>query len=45
MVNSTVRKEGFVAAGQGVKVGDNPYSEHDNLHWEWMNGWVNYFNV
>lgn len=36
----TARKRGAVDAANKVKVGDNPYSEHDDRHWSWMVGWA-----
>lgn len=31
-------KQGFLAAVNKLKVGDNPHDENSNLHWQWMNG-------
>ena len=33
-------QSGRQAGRDGVKVGDNPYHEDSNEHWEWMAGWV-----
>lgn len=33
-------KAGCVAYGAGIKVGDNPYNESSEAHWDWMEGWV-----
>lgn len=32
--------EGREARRKGIVVGDNPYDETDDRHWEWMRGWV-----
>ena len=32
--------EGMKAYANKVVVGDNPYDEHDDKHWQWMAGWV-----
>lgn len=31
---------GAFARAKGYKVRDNPYSEDDNRHWKWMQGWA-----
>ncbi len=33
--------EGRLAFKNKVKVGDNPYHEHSELHWLWIKGWTN----
>jgi hypothetical protein len=33
-------KRGFDDYNAGVVVGDNPFDENDDLHFEWMRGWV-----
>jgi len=41
MTQSTAAfKRGWDARKQGVVVGDNPFDEKDELHWEWMRGWT-----
>ena len=32
--------KGYLAYGAKVVVGDNPYAEETNEHWEWMAGWA-----
>lgn len=39
-VIGNARKRGAIDFVAGVKVGDNPYSEHDARHWAWMQGWA-----
>jgi len=34
-------KRGEIDFTAGVKIGSNPYQEHDKQHWAWMQGWVN----
>lgn len=31
---------GAFSRAKGHKVGDNPYSENDERHWRWMQGWT-----
>jgi hypothetical protein len=32
--------DGRAAFKTGVKVGDNPWPDTDERHWEWMQGWA-----
>ena len=32
---------GTRAVAEGKNIGDNPYDEESELHWVWMNAWVN----
>ena len=38
-VIGNARARGAIDFVKGVKVGDNPYLEHDARHWAWMEGW------
>ena len=33
---------GYEDAESGVKVGDNPFPEESEEHWEWLHGWTAY---
>lgn len=33
-------EKGAIAASNKKKVGDNPFYENSNEHWEWMQGFV-----
>lgn len=39
-MNTGIVDEGRTAYKNGVKVGDNPYPENDDRHWQWMKGWA-----
>ena len=39
-VIGNAKKKGAIDFVKGVKVGDNPYLDHDARHWAWMEGWA-----
>lgn len=36
----SARSRGAIDFVAGVKVGENPFDEHDARHWAWMEGWT-----